>query len=172
MRRPFRKPDRASTVKHFQPGERYEDGPFFQPWLVSRETYLAIARLVPREYVQKMRAYFDDYGCIRCDGRKALYGGNGMCDRCHAVIWKRLFLCWRRRVRALSKETHRQEMKSIVTNARIAHALLEDLIPTRQPIRRQIGMKNPAAELVTLAARTRYALHRGAGTQTRSGITR
>lgn len=143
----------------FEPGANHLEGSFFQPWLVPRKTYLAIARLVPREYVQKMRAYFDDYGCIRCDERTGLYGGNGMCSRCRSVIWKRLFLCWRRRVKVLNQQTNRHVMKDIVTNAQIAHRLLKDLVPSRNSTNLKAGPTNPATDLITLAARTGHAQH-------------
>ncbi len=69
----------------------------FQPWFLPRASRLAIDALIPADYRKKMRAYFDDYGCMLC-GEHELYDANGMCLPCHHLIRRRLRTSVRRRL--------------------------------------------------------------------------
>jgi len=69
----------------------------FQPWFLPRASRHAIDVLIPPDYRNKMRAYFDDYGCMRC-GEHKMYDTNGMCLECHALIRRRLKTSVRRRM--------------------------------------------------------------------------
>ena len=51
----------------------------FQPWFLPNSTYRTIARMVPREYLLRMRDYFERYGCMRCGSRTKLHCAHGMC---------------------------------------------------------------------------------------------
>jgi hypothetical protein len=68
----------------------------FQPWFLPKASRIAIGGLIPPGYRNKMRAYFDDYGCMRC-GKYELYDANGMCLPCHHLIRRRLKTSVRRR---------------------------------------------------------------------------
>jgi hypothetical protein len=68
-----------------------------QPWFLPRASRLAINALIPPDYRNKMRAYFDDYGCMVCE-KHELYDSNGMCLRCHHLIRIRLATSVRRRM--------------------------------------------------------------------------
>lgn len=70
----------------------------FQPWFLPRASRIAIDALIPPGYRNKMRAYFDDYGCMVC-GKHEMYDANGMCLRCHHLIRRRLKTCVRRRTK-------------------------------------------------------------------------
>jgi hypothetical protein len=69
----------------------------FQPWFLPRASRLAIDSLIPPGYRNKMRAYFDDYGCMRC-GKHGMYDANGMCLLCHHLVRRRLKKSVRRRM--------------------------------------------------------------------------
>jgi hypothetical protein len=69
----------------------------FQPWFLPRASRLAINALIPPDYRNKMRAYFDDYGCMVC-GKHQMYDSNGMCLPCHHLIRRRLKTSVRRRM--------------------------------------------------------------------------
>jgi hypothetical protein len=69
----------------------------FQPWFLPRASRLAIDGLIPPDYRNKMRAYFDDYGCMKC-GKFEKYDANGMCLPCHHLIRRRLKTSVRRRM--------------------------------------------------------------------------
>lgn len=68
-----------------------------QPWFLPRASRLAINTLIPPDYRNKMRAYFDDYGCMIC-GERRLYDANGMCLPCHHLVRQRLKKSVRRRM--------------------------------------------------------------------------
>jgi len=70
----------------------------FQPWFLPRRSRLAIDALIPPGYRNKMRAYFDDYGCIVCGAGDVIYGSNGMCIPCHGTVRQRLRRSVRRRM--------------------------------------------------------------------------
>lgn len=69
----------------------------FQPWFLPKASRLAINSLISPDYRNKMRAYFDDYGCMRC-GKHDVYDCNGMCLPCNQLIRRRLKTCVRRRL--------------------------------------------------------------------------
>ena len=50
----------------------------------------AIERLMPVGYYQRLRQYFDIYGCLHCSRKNVLYGANGFCMLCISMIGKRM----------------------------------------------------------------------------------
>jgi len=50
----------------------------------------AIERLLPHRHHQRLRQYFDNYGCLRCSRNNVLYGANGFCMGCINMIGKRM----------------------------------------------------------------------------------
>jgi hypothetical protein len=50
----------------------------------------AIERLLPVGHHQRLRQYFDIYGCLRCSRNSVVYGANGFCMLCIRMIGKRL----------------------------------------------------------------------------------
>ena len=49
-----------------------------------------IERLLPVEHHQRLRRYFDIYGCLHCSRRRVIYGANGFCRLCISMIGKRI----------------------------------------------------------------------------------
>jgi len=89
------KPSRAAWIPRrskFTPRELA-----LQPWFLPRASRLAIGRFIPPHYRNKMRAYFEDYGCMVC-GKHGMYDANGMCLPCHHLIRRRLKTSVRRRM--------------------------------------------------------------------------
>jgi hypothetical protein len=68
-----------------------------QPWFLPRASRLAINSLIPPGYRRKLRAYFEDYGCMVC-GKHTMYDTNGMCLHCSHLIRRRLKKSVRRRM--------------------------------------------------------------------------
>lgn len=89
--------------KHKKPGEsshiaaQSSGGTLFQPWFLNKAASKAILRLIPSEYIARMRWYFDDYGCLYCRRKKVLYQANGFCIECGTMIRKRLIQTMKRR---------------------------------------------------------------------------
>jgi len=75
-----------------------EDTVFMLPWCLPKESYLAVRRILPNIHIAKMRYYFDDYGCIRCERRDVLYRTNGLCQQCTAIVRWRLTHCLKKRL--------------------------------------------------------------------------
>jgi hypothetical protein len=65
---------------------------FLQPWFLSLQTAVAVRNLIPAEHRFKMRAYFDDYGCLKCGTTTVRYGSNGMCNPCAQKVKLRLLI--------------------------------------------------------------------------------
>jgi hypothetical protein len=72
----------------------------FQPWFLPRHSRLAINSIIPPGYRNKMRAYFDDYGCMICGGMDLIYDANAMCIRCHKTVRRRLWMSVKRRMQS------------------------------------------------------------------------
>jgi hypothetical protein len=134
--------------------EKQLNSVIFQPWFVPRSTFLTIARLIPREYGMRMRDYFNRYGCMHCHTRTRQYGSNGMCGPCHSEVSRRLRRCWKRRLKLLNEQARKHQIRHIVTNAKNARELLQDLIPPKLPKRARRFPGNPAIDLIALAPRT------------------
>jgi hypothetical protein len=49
-----------------------------------------IERLLPVGHHQRLRQYFDIYGCLHCSRKSVIYGANGFCRPCISMIGKRI----------------------------------------------------------------------------------
>jgi hypothetical protein len=76
-----------------------DDDIFLQPWYMPKHVSLQMRKILPSIHLAKMRYYFDDHGCLRCERRDILYGSNGMCENCSVVVRGRLANCLKRRLR-------------------------------------------------------------------------
>jgi hypothetical protein len=99
------------------------DEVFLQPWFLSQETANAIRNLIPTEHHHKMRAYFEDYGCMKCGKSQVRYGSNGMCKRCVQSVKLKILFAMKRRWKQIEHENKPR------TFSRVAQAreLLVDL---------------------------------------------
>ena len=70
---------------------------FLQPWFLPKQTYLTLKKLLPSSQLAKMRYYFEDYGCLKCCSRSALYGSNGLCVQCSIIVRGRVALSLKKR---------------------------------------------------------------------------
>jgi hypothetical protein len=85
---------RKPSIRHSM-----DDDPVFMlPWYLPKETYLAVRRILPNIHITKMRYYFEDYGCMRCERRDVLYRTNGLCESCNAIVRWRLAHCLEKRM--------------------------------------------------------------------------
>ena len=75
----------------------------FQPWFLPPKVAFAIHAIVPRDYWNKMRNLFDDYGCLIC-GKEFEYHSNGMCKNCYGKTRKKLAQSAKRRLKLEAKE--------------------------------------------------------------------
>jgi len=84
---------------------------FLQPWFLSRPVHDTLRRLLPPSQMLKMRYYFDDFGCLRCQSQTAMYRSNGMCTSCFILIHSRVIGCLRKRFQKIGIESSRAPIK-------------------------------------------------------------
>jgi hypothetical protein len=95
-------------------------------WCLPRETFLKINAIVPRAYYQRMRVYFELYGCLVCHAMKETYFSCGMCRRCSVRVRDRLARC--DRVLAKRQSDAVEPISTdMATRIRSARSLLADL---------------------------------------------
>jgi hypothetical protein len=72
-----------------------------QPWFLPQDISLQIRMLLPHIHLTKMRYYFDDHGCLRCERRNVLYASCGLCESCSVTVRRRLEACLKKRLKAV-----------------------------------------------------------------------
>jgi hypothetical protein len=90
-------PDTASA----SPSSREQDDVCLQPWFLPKPVALEIRKILPSIHLAKMRYYFDDYGCLRCQKRGVLYGSNGFCESCCKIVRDRVSRSLEKRLRSV-----------------------------------------------------------------------
>jgi hypothetical protein len=118
--------NRITAVK-----KRASDDPLLQPWFLSMPVAKAILRLIPAEYVARMRWYFEDYGCICCKRKKVMYYGNGFCIDCGPRVRRRLVQSMKRRGKTSIRRKLAESQKWYFNRAKAAQGLFADLIPNK-----------------------------------------
>lgn len=113
-----------------------------QPWFLPTRTARLIKNLLPPDFRQRLRDYFDDYGCLRCRRRKVPYQSNGMCRRCAIGVFHRMYASANRR---LKERLPRRYGREFVEKEYSAHKLLRGLVARARKAR-----KPPSAKLVHL----------------------
>jgi hypothetical protein len=89
---------------------------FLQPWFLPKPTYLNLRRILPSSQLLKMRYYFEDYGCLKCETRNGMYGSNGMCKKCSIVIRGRVVLSLARRFRKIGVKVEKESIKQFIAD--------------------------------------------------------
>lgn len=123
---------RKKLEKSSHMAAQLSDDVLFQPWFLSKLASKAILRLIPPDYIARMRWYFDDYGCIYCKRtkKKVLYQANGFCIECGTMIRRRLVQTVRRRGKKLPLQTSRSA-SSYFDRVQAAEDLLADSVPNK-----------------------------------------
>lgn len=119
----------------------------FHPWFLPRAAYRTIVQAVPREYLLKMRDYFDRYGCMRCKRSNISYGSNGMCSTCVSNVSRKLKRCVKRRLGAPNQPLKEPHLQHYLASAKTAREILSDLQPAVLASRdglRKYKAQNPA----------------------------
>ena len=89
---------RIMMKRRTEAGIPVDDQVFMLPWFLPKQTYLAVRRILPNIHIAKMRYYFEDYGCMRCERRDVLYRTNGLCEQCNTIVRWRLTQCLKKRL--------------------------------------------------------------------------
>lgn len=75
------------------------DSLIFEPWFLPHKITYAIRALLPPEHRLKMRDYFAEWGCLRCESRER-HWSLGLCEKCYCTLHSRIRVCLRRRAAA------------------------------------------------------------------------
>src|SRR5258707_4779546 len=65
---------------------RADTGRSLPPFFLTCKVRKSIEKLLPTEHHQRLRLYFDTYGCLHCRLKNVIYGGHGVCCSCLCVI--------------------------------------------------------------------------------------
>lgn len=98
------------------------------PLFLTLKLRKSIERLLPAEHHQRLRLYFDAYGCLHCRHKAAIYGGNGFCRLCLGAIGKRLKKV-DKELRAMFSDPSPDLEEEYLRPYSSARHLLADLIP-------------------------------------------
>jgi hypothetical protein len=91
-----------------------------QPWFLPQRIACAIHAMVPPDFWNKMRYYFEDYGCMICKAETG-HHSNGMCKRCSRQVRRKVAASAARR-----SETSRPRLDlAMFRQERIARKLLD-----------------------------------------------
>jgi len=104
------------------------DDVLLQPWFLPKRIADAIRGMVPAGFFNKMRYFFDDYGCMIC-GQESAYHSNGMCLHCYQKVLRRIKKSAGRRARG--KRDKRLDLV-IFRQQKLARSLLRGLIPEKK----------------------------------------
>jgi len=63
------------------------------PWFLPRRDQSKLIGVLRPNHRERMFAYFKRYGCIRCSRKRVFYSGNGLCENCNQLIYRRLTVC-------------------------------------------------------------------------------
>jgi hypothetical protein len=121
------------------------------PLFLSIKLRKTIERLLPVGHHQRMRLYFDVYGCLHCSRKSVVYGANGFCRLCISMIGKRM----RKVDKELQARKPAPQPKLEETYLRpynSARRLLADLMPKigKRAIRGKLEPKSPPKVYVRL----------------------
>jgi hypothetical protein len=98
------------------------------PVFLTLKVRKSIEKLLPTEHHQRLRLYFDTYGCLHCRHKDAIYGGNGFCYLCLHAIEKRLKKV-DKKLRAMFSDPSADLEEEYLRPYNAARQLLADLIP-------------------------------------------
>jgi len=108
-------------------GDYLAEEVFLQPWFLDHQRAAAIRHIASDHFVNKMRFYFEDWGCLVCGSTRRRYGSNGMCHICSTRTRKRLFYCLKRRQVVIEKNQPTRLVDEIA-RVRSARMLLSDFV--------------------------------------------
>jgi hypothetical protein len=66
------------------------DAQTMPPMFVTRELRRTIESMIPTRHHERMRAYFETYGCLHCGQKNVVYGATGFCMNCITKVRRRL----------------------------------------------------------------------------------
>jgi hypothetical protein len=140
-------------------GESAWEKAIIQPWFLPHATSVEILRLLPRHWKKRMRYYFDYYGCLRCDRKDLMHGGNGFCTKCHEIVSRRLMFTARRQFKKPPAGEAYPGLTEFLSAPKLARQLLRGLVQGRRSAKKSFHIEprvsNPARQLLGMSANCR-----------------
>jgi hypothetical protein len=131
----------------------------FQPWFLPHATSIEILRLLPPHWKQRMRYYFDYYGCLRCDRKDLMHRGNGFCTKCHEIVSRRLMFTVRRQFKKPPAGEGFPGLTEFLSAPKLARQLLRGLAQGRRSPKKRFHIEpevsNPARQLLGVSSNCR-----------------
>jgi hypothetical protein len=114
------------------------------PLFLTLKLRRSIERLLPVEHHQRLRLYFDTFGCLHCLRKNVIYGANGFCRVCVCTIGKRLKRV-DRELRARHSDPPPDLEEAYLRPYKSARKLLSDLVPKmgKRTTQRKAEPKSP-----------------------------
>jgi hypothetical protein len=114
------------------------------PLFLTLKLRKAIERLLPAGHHQRLRQYFNIYGCLHCSRKNLLYGANGFCMICISMIGKRMRKV-DKALRAIKPALPPKLEETYLRPYNSARQLLADLMPNirKGSIRKKPEPKSP-----------------------------
>jgi hypothetical protein len=97
----------------------------FPTWFLTKALKRKVDSVLPYHYRKRFRVYFNRYGCVRCNRKKALYGGNGLCMHCLGLVSDRLKLI-DRKLQKREKRENPIKLGALLRRSQVARELLAD----------------------------------------------
>jgi len=110
------------------PALRTKEDHVLPPIFLTRKLRKSIERLLPAGHHQRLRLYFDTFGCLRCSCNDLIYGANGFCRLCLRMLERRLGKIDAELRKRLSEPVPDLE-EAYLRPYRSARKLLADLVP-------------------------------------------
>jgi hypothetical protein len=111
------------------------------PLFLTKSVRRSIERLLPVGHYQRLRKYFDMYGCLRCSHNNVLYGANGFCSNCIGALGKRMRKVDKALEEARSLASPAPKLGEVYLRPyNSARQILRDLVPR---INKKAGWREP-----------------------------
>jgi len=118
------------------------DSVLLQPWFLPKRAAEAIHAIVPHAFWNKMRHFFQDYGCMICESESG-YGANGMCLNCYVKVRRRLAASVRRRMKSRKVQRVRRIDVVLLRQERLAKNLLKQFTGLYPSGSRKLSLRFP-----------------------------
>ena len=114
------------------------------PLFLTKKLRKTIERLLPMGHHERLRRYFDLYGCLHCSRKAVIYGANGFCRACISMIGKRIQKI-DKELQARKPATPPKLEEIYLRSYNRARQLLADLKPKtgKRPIHARPDLKTP-----------------------------
>jgi hypothetical protein len=107
--------------------------PLALPWFLSRQDQIKLMNILRPGHQERMFTYFKLHGCVRCSQKRVLYCGNGLCQNCNQLIYRRLRVIDKQVSKAEGSPPTKQHDR-FVERFKSARKMLSDFASLAEPV--------------------------------------